>query len=280
MDVARGITKIRGGGRVRWRRYWRVLKVFLAATLSAGLEYRLNFVGALLVSLADAAVALLGLALFYSRPEVVSMGGWSYPQALLVVGFFMLTQGFISVVLQPNLNKVAESIRTGTMDFTLLKPIDAQWSVSTRNLNLLRLGDVLIGLGLLGYALAQLEGITAAGLALAALLYLCALVTVYSLWFMLTTTAFWFVKTDNVTELFNGVFGAARFPVSSFPAPVRIALTFVLPVAFITTVPAQAITGTLGAGVALRAPAIAALSFAVSRAFWLYALRNYTSASS
>ncbi|WP_424952103.1 ABC transporter permease [Deinococcus sp.] len=262
------------------RRKLRLLRVFLAATLSASLEYRLNFIGALLTSLGDSAVALLGLALFYARPEAGSLGGWSYPQALLVVGFFMLTQGFISVVLQPNLNRVAESIRTGTLDFTLLKPIDAQWSVSTRNLNLLRLGDVLVGLMILGYALARLDQVTAAGVLLAALLFVCALVTVYSLWFMLATTAFWFVKTDNVTELFNGVFGAARFPASSFPAPVRIALTFVLPVAFVTTIPAQAITGTLTPALTLLAPAIAGAAFLAGRLFWLYALRNYTSASS
>ena len=264
----------------RVKRKLRLLRVFLAATLSASLEYRMNFLGAVLVSLGDSAVALLGLFLFYSRPESTSLGGWSYAQALLVVGFFMLAQGFIAVVLQPNLSKVAESIRTGTMDFTLIKPIDAQWSVSTRNLNLLRIGDVVVGLIILGYALARLEHVTALGLLLALLVFGCALITVYSLWFMLTTTAFWFVKTDNVTELFNGVFGAARFPASSFPAPVRIAITFVLPVAFVTTIPAQAITGTLTPLLALLAPAIAAVTFLAGRLFWLYALRNYTSASS
>jgi ABC-2 type transport system permease protein len=264
----------------RMRRKFRLLQVFLAATISASLEYRMNFLGALLVSLGDSAVALLGLSLFYSRPETTTLGGWSYPQALLVVGFFMLAQGFIAVVLQPNLSKVAESIRTGTMDFTLLKPIDAQWSVSTRNLDLLRLGDVLVGLIILGYALARLDHVSAGGLLLAALVFGCALVTVYSLWFVLTTTAFWFVKTDNVTELFNGVFGAARFPAASFPAPVRIAITFVLPVAFVTTIPAQAITGTLTPGLALLAPAIAGVTFLLGRLFWLYALKNYTSASS
>jgi ABC-2 type transport system permease protein len=166
------------------------------------------------------------------------------------------------------------------MDFTLLKPIDAQWSVSTRNLNVLRLGDVLVGLIILAYALVRLGGVPLGGVLLSILLYVCALVTVYSLWFMLTTTAFWFVKTDNVTELFNGVFGAGRFPASSFPAPVRIALTYVLPVAFVTTIPAQAITGTLGTGLLLLAPVIAAVTFVMGRVFWLYALRNYTSASS
>ncbi|MGI8748916.1 MAG: ABC-2 family transporter protein, partial [Deinococcus sp.] len=133
---------------------------------------------------------------------------------------------------------------------------------------------------ILGYALPRLDHVPAGGLLLAALLYLCALVTVYSVWFMLATTAFWFVKTDNVTELFNGVFGAGRFPVTSFSAPVRLALTFVLPVAFITTVPAQAITGSLTPGLGLLAPLLAVWLFVASRLFWRRALASYTSASS
>ncbi|MFC4453209.1 ABC transporter permease [Deinococcus sonorensis] len=262
------------------RRYLRVTRVFLAATLSAGLEYRINFVAALLSSLGNSAVALLGLSLFYSRSGGGTLGGWSYPQALLVVGFFMLAQGFISVVLQPNLNKIAEAIRTGTMDFTLLKPIDAQWSVSTRNLNLLRLGDVLVGVAILIWALLQLDGVRLGGVLLSALLFFCALMSVYSVWFMLSTTAFWLVKTENITELFNGVFGAARFPVAAFPAPVQLALTFVIPVAFVTTVPAQAVTGSLSPTLGLLAPLIALLLFLGSRLFWRHALASYTSASS
>ena len=263
------------------RRYFRVLRVFLAATLSAGLEYRLNFVGALLSSLGESLVALLSLGLFYSRPESSSLGGWSYPQALLVVGFFMLAQGFISVVLQPNLNRIAESIRTGTFDFTLLKPIDAQWSVSTRNLNLLRLSDLLIGVGILSPRPdAPERHVSVGAVLLALLLFGCALLMVYGLWFMLSTTAFWFVKTENVTELFSGVFSAARFPAAAFPGAVRLALTFVVPVAFVTTVPAQAITGSLTLPLALLAPLIAAATLLLSRLFWRYALANYTSASS
>lgn len=261
------------------RRALRVVRVFVGATLSAQLEYRLNFLGSLLSSLGTAAVALLGLALFFSRPETGSLGGWSFPEALLVVAFFMLTEGFIAVVLQPNLNKIAESVRTGTMDFTLLKPIDAQLSVSTRNMNLLRLSDVLIGLLLLLWCLTRLD-VTAGGLLLGALLYLCALVVVYSLWFALATTAFWFVKTENMTELFNGVFSAARFPVAAFPPWARLALTFVIPVAFVTSVPAQAVTGRLSTGLGLLAPVIALVAFLGSRWLWKRALASYTSASS
>ena len=260
------------------RRSFRLVRLFVAASLSAQLEYRATFFASALESVAQVGVGLLGLALFLRHGD--SLGGWSYPQAALVLGLFTLTQGFISVALQPNLSRIAEGVREGGMDFTLLKPLDAQFLVSTRNLNLFRLSDALVGAGIVVWAVAHLPEVTPGGLLLGALLYLCALVMVYSVWFALSTTAFWWVKVQNITELFQGAFGAGRFPVSAFPAPVRFALTFVLPIAFITTVPAQAALGQISPALVLLSPLAALALWLFSRLFWLYALRSYTSASS
>lgn len=76
------------------------------------------------------------------------------------------------------------------------------------------------------------------------------------------------------------MFGAARFPVTAFPVPIRTFLTFVLPVAFVTTVPAQAMTDTLTPGLALASPLVAALLFTLTRLFWRKAVASHTSASS
>lgn len=260
-------------------RYLRLLAVFVGATLSAQLEYRANFLGAVLAAVGEVAVALLGLAVLFGQPEVNTVGGWSFREALLVVGFFTLTQGVIATFIQPNLSRIAEAVRTGQMDFVLLKPLDAQFYVSSRQADLLRLPEVFIGLGLIVYAAWGL-GVTASGVLAAAGLYACALGMVYAIWMLLSTTAFWFVKTQNASELFQGVFGAGRFPVSAFPARVGLLLTFVVPIAFITTVPAQALTGGLGAGTLLAAPALAGALLLLSRLFWRKAVGSYTSASS
>lgn len=260
-------------------RYLRLVRIFTGATLAAQLEYRANFLGAVLASLGEAGVALLGLGVLFGQPGTSSVGGWTFSQALLVTGFFMLTEGVISVFIQPNMSKIAEAVRTGNMDFTLLKPVDAQFSVSTRHLNVMRAADLLIGAGLLGYAASHLT-VTLGGALTAAVLYLSAVVIVYCIWLALSTTAFWFVKTQNAAELFNGVFGAARFPVTAFPLPIRALLTFVIPVAFITTVPAQAMTGTLTPALAVASSLVAAALFLLTRLFWLRAVASYTSASS
>lgn len=260
-------------------RYLRLLAVFVGATLSAQLEYRANFLGAVLAAVGEVAVALLGLAVLFGQPEVSTVGGWTFREALVVVGFFTLTQGMIATFIQPNLSKIAEAVRTGQMDFVLLKPLDAQFYVSSRQADLLRLPEVFIGLGLIVYAAWGL-GVTTGGVLTATLMYACALGMVYAIWMLLSTTAFWFVKTQNASELFQGVFGAGRFPVTAFPARVGLLLTFVVPIAFITTVPAQALTGGLSTATVLTAPVLALALLVLSRLFWRKAVGSYTSASS
>lgn len=259
-------------------RYTRLLRVFSGASISAQMEYRANFVVSLLGAVLMSGGALFGLLVLAGDGEPV--GGWSYREATVVVGLFTAVQGFIGAVLYPNLNKIAEQIRLGTMDFTLLKPIDAQFLVSFRNVNVFRLIDVAAGLTLIAWAVGGIPGVGPGRIGTGALLVIAALGIVYAIWFMLTTTAFWFVKVENVTELFNGLFRAGQFPVTAFPGWVRLLFTFVVPIAFITTVPAEAIIGRVNLATALIAAGLALALLLLSRWFWSVAVRNYTSASS
>jgi ABC-2 type transport system permease protein len=208
------------------------------------------------------------------------LGGWSYREALVVVGLYTLIQGFIGAFLSPNLNSIGEGVRTGTMDFTLLKPIDAQFLVSTRNVNIFRITDILVGIGLIVWAAARLPDAAVGGMVAGGILVLASLVMVYAVWLMLTTTAFWFVKVANLTDLFSSLFRAGQMPISAFPGWVRMIFTFIIPIAFITTVPAEAIVGRATPGGALAALLVALLLVGASRWFWRFALRDYTSASS
>ncbi len=263
---------------MRLTRYGRLAAIFTGASISAQLEYRANFVTSLLGALLTAGGALFGLLVLTGDQQ--SVGGWSFHEATVVVGLVTLVQGFIGGVLYPNLNKIAEAVRTGTMDFTLLKPIDTQFLVSSRNVNMFPLLNIAIGIAVIGWAIPRIPGASALGVVLGAVLVAAALTIVYSVWFLLTTTAFWFVKVENITELFNGVFRAGQFPVAVFPGWMRFLFTFIVPIAFITTVPAEAITGRVSVGSVIGAVAVAGVLFAVSRWMWSRAVGAYTSASS
>jgi ABC-2 type transport system permease protein len=102
----------------------------------------------------------------------------------------------------------------------------------------------------------------------------------YSLWFFLAGLSIWFVKVWNATEVLRYTLVAGRYPISAYPPALRVVFTLVLPVAFLTTVPAEALLGRASTAWALGSLAAAAISLVGTRLFWQFALRHYTSASS
>lgn len=199
----------------------------------------------------------------------------------MVLGVYTLLEGITSTLLQPNLSTIVAHVRTGSLDFVLLKPIDSQFWLSARTFSPWGLPGIALGAGLIGYA-AWKAGATPAPLTLlgAALMLVASLMILYSLWFVLAASSIWFVKIWNATEVLRSVLVAGRFPVSAFPAGLRAFFTFIVPVAFLTTVPAEAILGRASGPWLLAGGAVAIASVVASRWFWNFALRFYTSASS
>ena len=171
-------------------------------------------------------------------------------------------------------------MRDGTLDFLLAKPEDAQLVVSVQAVNIWKLVDILMGLGVLIFALAILGEKVGVLAAIVFILMLGAgAVIVYSFWLMLATLAFWLVRVENILVIFQSLYEAGRWPLSLYPGWLRYGLTFVVPVAFAVTVPAQALTGRLSWGNLLIAFALAIVLLIVSRAFWRKGLKRYSGAS-
>jgi ABC-2 type transport system permease protein len=259
-------------------RYLRLWRIFFTHSLVQDLEYRVNWwMNAFNVLLFLGSSALV-LGVVFLRTDAI--GGWSFDQALTLLGVYLLLEGVTAVFLVPNLNRVPEYVRKGELDFLLLKPIAARFLVSTRYASVWWTPQLVIGAAVIGVGMARQGTLTWSNAALTVLLLTAAVAILYAVWFVLTTTAFWFVKVDNVSELFTAFFAAGRFPVSAYPGWVRALLTFVVPIAFLTTVPAEAASGRLTWPAALGAAGVALILLAASQVFWRYALANYTSASS
>jgi ABC-2 type transport system permease protein len=102
---------------------------------------------------------------------------------------------------------------------------------------------------------------------------------VYSFWLMLATLSFWFVRVDNILVIFQSMYEAGRWPIGIYPPWLRVSLTFIVPVAFATSVPAEALVGRLTLPTLLGVVGLAALMLAVSRWFWGIGVRRYSGAS-
>jgi len=260
-------------------RYLKLIQIFYKNCLLVDLEYRANFLINSVMSVFWASFAILGIKILFLHRDHI--GDWSYYEVLLVIGLFQLFTGVMEGVLRPNVTQIVEQIRLGTMDFLLTKPVSSQFLASMRYVRVWHLVDVAVGVGICGYALYRLQVQVSVWQAVLFLLLLCsATVLLYSLWLLMVTTAFWFVRIDNITHLFSAVFDAGRFPVTIYPGWVQGVLLFVVPVGFITTVPAAAALGRLSLGYAALSFAMAAVMFVVSYFFWRFAVRHYSSASS
>ncbi|XEC96510.1 ABC transporter permease [Paenibacillus tarimensis] len=257
----------------------RLIREFFRACLVEEFEYRANFAANVMMTLFSLGMSVLTVVLFFYRSN--SLGGWSFYEVLTLLGIFNALVGFIDFFLQPNMARLVSHIRQGTLDYVLLKPVDSQFYVSFRHLVLWRLADVLLGLGLAGFAVWRLGVVPTPGeLLLFAVLFAAALTIVYALWMSMMVFSFWAVKVDNLSYLFVSFFETARYPVTVYKGILRLVLLYAVPIGFVTTVPTQALIGRLDPLHALLAVALAALLLLGARLFWKRALRSYTSASS
>lgn len=97
---------------------------------------------------------------------------------------------------------------------------------------------------------------------------------------MLSTIAFWTVAIDNIHELFFAFFDTGKYPASAFPEPLRGIILFVIPVGFMTTVPAEVLLNRVTPNLVIYGIALTGLLLFASITFWRIAIRNYSSASS
>jgi ABC-2 type transport system permease protein len=258
--------------------YLRLLAAFFWVGVMGEIAYRVNFFFQLFQSLLSLLVAVAGIAVIFSYTS--SLGGWGQEEILTLVGVYLLVGGIIGLLIQPSMEQFIESVRDGTLDFTLTKPEDAQFLVSIRRVNIWSIIDIILGLAVLVIALVRLGEKVGVGQAGEFVLMLIAgAVIIYSFFLILATLSFWFVRVENILVIFQSMYEAGRWPVSLYPGWLRYGLTFVIPVAFATTVPAEALTGRLNWITLILGVAIAVFLSIVSRIFWRIGLRRYSGSS-
>jgi ABC-2 type transport system permease protein len=258
-------------------RYVRLLGVQLRASLLLVLQYRLDFFVQAALSLFWVAISLVPLIVLFGQRSNVA--GWTWPEALVVVAFFTILKGILDGCIQPSLQSVVEHIRRGTLDFLLLKPVDAQFLVSTARIELWKMTDVAAGLVMLLFALQRLGHVPSGRAVLTTLGLLAgAVLILYSIWILVVGLAFVVVKVDNLSYLFSSIYDAARWPASVFRGALSFVFTFVIPLAVMTTYPALAILDRLEPLRTLAALGAALVFATLARLVWLRSLRHYTGA--
>jgi ABC-2 type transport system permease protein len=258
--------------------YLQIIATYFRLGVLSELEYRANFFVQIFESILGLVVSLGGLAVVFAHTD--SLGGWSPDQLVALVGIYIFVGGLINMVINPSMQRFMEDVRQGTLDFTLTKPADSQLLVSVQRVEIWKLVDVGLGLVVIGVALVRLQAVIGvADTAVFALALFCGSTIVYSFWLILATFSFWFVRIENILVIFQSMYSAGRWPVGIYPNWLQFVLTFLVPVAFAVTVPAEGLIGRLTDQTLALALAVTLGLLVVSRLFWRFGIRHYSGAS-
>lgn len=242
------------------------------------LQYRINFWVQLFNSALNLGTGLIAIAVVYN--QTATLGGWTSSQLLAVLGVHVLIGGFLKTFVVPNMWVLIQDVQEGTLDYTLTRPADSQLIVSVRQINIWSLIDVVLGVGVVAWALDEMQtGLSAGGLLAFAVTLVCGAAIVYAIWITAVTIAFKAVDVGDLMQILNGVYEAGRWPVSIYPLWLRGSLTVIIPLAFAITVPAEIVTGRVPWWWLVVAVAVAAAALLVSRLIWKRGIRNYSGAS-
>lgn len=248
------------------------------ASLAVAIQYRSDFVMDAVTGLLRAFGAIAPIVLVFGHvPEVM---GWKEPEVTLVVGLFFLMQAVLAGFVEPNLGEIVESIRTGSLDFLLLKPADAQLLASARRIAPGRLWDGVVAAMLIGWAFSSMPAPSPIDVVVAVVMLVAGISAMYGIWLLAICTSFWLVKVDNLRFLLWSAADAGRWPLDLFARWVQIVLVVVVPVGILTTFPAMALRGTWTFPMVALGCAVALAFLVGSRLAWNAALASYTSASS
>jgi ABC-2 type transport system permease protein len=242
------------------------------------MQYRANFVVQIIQALVALGTGLVGLWLIFAHTK--ALDGWTGPQLLALMGIYTIIGAVVASIIQPNMQQLMDDIQQGNFDYVLIKPADAQVLASVRQVQIWQAVDFLTGLIVLGVALSRIGSTIGLAETVAFLaMILMGAILIYCFWLILTTVAFWVVRMDQIVDLFEGALAAGRYPVGIYPFWLRFGLTFLVPVAFAVTVPAEAVTGRLSGQTVLGTVGLTVLFLAVARVLWRLGLRRYSGAS-
>lgn len=278
--------------------YLRVMLTFARNSLVRETMFRTNFV---LQCISSVSWTLMNvgfyLIVFHHTPLIGPESGWGKYEFFVFLATTWLVNSLVQAFFMTNADEYSELIRTGNLDFALLKPIDTQFLVSFNKIDWSALANFVAGLLLLGISLWHLTTrperpltITVGMLLLYAFYLLCGVAIMYSLMISLASTSIWLGRNQTLYDFWFYITNFARYPMEIYRrgwgVPLWGFFTFVVPVLVVVNVPARILAqplyprSSLGWPLAMFALFATFVSLVGSRWVFTRALASYRSASS
>jgi ABC-2 type transport system permease protein len=254
--------------------YW----AFFRASLTADLEFRANFTTKIITDIFWYAAQILGFEMLYNFTDQI--GSWNRAEMRVFLGVLFTVDAIFMVVFSTNLDFFSDSVRKGNLDLLLTKPINSQFMISFQRASTAHIGNFVLAIAWLGWALYQFEGFQWWRVLWLLITVPCGVAVFYSLRFAFSVTAVIFTRADNLQYLWYHLYKLGMRPDNIYSAPLKYLVLTLVPVGIIGSVPARVLLGTGDSSLVIYTILIAGICLYLSKKFWAYCLTFYTSASS
>jgi ABC-2 type transport system permease protein len=257
----------------------KLIQTFIKINLQIALAYRVDTAINILINGMWLVWELFSLSIIFNNTD--TLGGWGPGELVALLGVFRLVNMLMAAMIWPATEKFNSSVRDGSLDYTLLMPANSLFLISFARVVLWRIWDLALGVTLVIVGVSMSGGAASLANLLSFMLLVGAGMTViYSLWVVLISATFWFIKFDNNVTILQALLDSGRYPATIYPPWLRLIVTFVVPIALATTVPLQGLRGELAVWQVLLFLGVGAASFLVASQVWRLGVRRYSGASS
>lgn len=267
--------------------YLGVFLTFARNSLIRDMTFRTNFIIEAVSSVSWMAMNLGFYAIVYQKTDHIE--GWGRYEFFVFIATTMFINSLVQTFFMPNAQELSELVRTGGLDFALLKPIDTQFLVSLHRVNWASLGNFLVAMLLLGYSVPRIEGfeLSVWHLVLYPTYVFFGVLILYSVMTTLAATSIWLGRNQSLYDFWFYITNFSRYPMEIYHGPwgtpLRQIFTFVIPILIVINVPARILAKPLSTAqipMALFAVLATVISLVGSRWVFKRALWSYRSASS
>lgn len=261
------------------RHYFTVYVTLLRLNLARLLAYRGNFINSLIASIVWGTFSFIFIFLLTSKTS--SIYGWTRDELILLMALYnIVIGGIFHMFFSRNFDKFSVTVHLGQLDQILLKPIDSQFLLSSLNIGFTQISRIIMGLGVAIYIINKIKlPVTLIHIGEFIALSIVGLILLYSIWFLVLTLTIWFSRLSNLVDLLYHLNDLTRFPPQMFNSIKNYAF-FILPYTLILVTPTKAMLHNLTLVDTAELLFFSLTLFYLSRRFWKFALKYYTSASS
>lgn len=224
--------------------------------------------------------------------KVPTINDWNQDQYFAFMATGMLINGIVETFFMPNCANLSEQIRTGRLDFALIKPLNTQFIVSLERINLAMLSQVMLASLLLINSLWRIGQPVSVGQLAVYLLYVAmGVLFFYSMMIVTACTSIFMGRNQGLYDFWFYITVFARYPRSIYDGNdserfeagemLQFGFSYIMPILLVITVPARVIVDTLDQPHFAAVAVVAAVGgLFLSRIVFRWSLNHYRSASS